>query len=289
MTQEVWGMVGVGAAALVAGLVLVRPRYGAAAGLDKVLVLGPVFEAVPLAMFAMEHFFSAREMTQMVPKWLPGHLFWVYFFGVALLAAAISFITWRCVRWSAMLLALFFLIVVATLDLPNVAEGLRDRIFWTLTVRETCFAGGAMVLAGSVWPSGDWAGAVLARIGRGIVATVMIFYGIEHFFFPRNVPGVPLEKMTPAWVPAPTMIASFIGAVLIVAGVGLFIRKTVRIAAAGCGMVLLLLTVFFYGAIFIAQMNADALEGINYLGDTLLFTATVMLAGLGAPSAANGS
>jgi uncharacterized membrane protein len=290
MTVEVWGMAGVGAAVLVAGLALVRQRFRAAAGADKILVLGPVFEAVPLAIFGMEHFFSARDITQIVPKWLPAHLFWVYFFGVALLAAAISFITWRCVRWSAALLALFFLLIVATLDGPNLAAGLHDRLFWTLMARETCFGAGAMVLAGSVWPSGSWAGAALVRVGRAIVAMVMIFYGIEHFFFPRNVTGVPLEKMTPAWVPAPTVIAYFIGITLIVAGIGLFIPRMVRIAAAGCGVVLLLLTVFFYGAIFIAQMNADALEGINYLGDTLLFTATVMLAGLGAPvAAANGS
>ena len=282
MTPLVWGMLVVGAAVLVAGLVLARARFGAANGVDKVLVLGPVFEAAPLAMFAMEHFFIGRDMAQMVPKWLPWHLFWVYFVGVTLMAAAISFIAWRCVRWSATLLALLFLIIVATIDLPNLSAGLHDRIFWTLTVRELCFASGAMVLAGSVWPRGDWAGGALIRIGRGIVALVMVFYGIEHFFFPRNVSGVPLEKLTPAWIPAPTAIAYFVGIVLIVAGIGLFIRPAVRIAAAGCGSVLVLLTVFFYVPIFVTEMHSElALEGMNYIGDTLLFAATVMLAGLG--------
>jgi hypothetical protein len=59
----------------------------------------------------------------MVPSWLPAHLFWVYLVGAALLAAAISFIAWRCVRWSAALLALLFLIIVATIDLPNLGRG----------------------------------------------------------------------------------------------------------------------------------------------------------------------
>jgi uncharacterized membrane protein len=285
MTPLVWGMLVVGAVVLVAGLVLAQARFGAARGIDKILVLAPVFEAVPLAMFAMEHFFIGRDMAQMVPKWLPWHLFWVYFVGAALMAAAISFIAWRCVRWSAALLALLFLIIVATIDLPNLSAGLHDRIFWTLTVRELCFASGAMVLAGSVWPRGGWAGGALIAVGRGIVALVMVFYGIEHFFFPRNVSGVPLEKLTPAWIPAPTAIAYFVGIVLIVAGIGLFIRLTVRMAAAGCGSVLMLLTAFFYGPIFVAQIHADALEGINYFGDTLLFAATVMLAGLGASAA----
>jgi len=282
MSIEVWGMMGAGAAALVAGMILVRPRFLAATGADKVLVLGPALEAVPLAIFAAEHFTDAHGLMQIVPKWLPGPLFWTYLVGAALLAAALSFMAFRCVRWSAALLALLFLIIVATVDLPGLPANLHDRIFWTLTVRELCFASGAMVLAGSVWPSGSWAGGALVAIGRRIVATVMVFYGIEHFFFPHNVPGVPLEKLTPVWMPAPLVIAYFVGIILVIAGVALFFRRTVRIAAAACGAVLLLLTAFFYGAIMVAQIHADAVEGINYFGDTLLFASTVLLAGSGA-------
>jgi len=283
MSIEVWGMMGAGAAALVAGMILVRPRFLAATGADKVLVLGPALEAVPLAIFAAEHFTDAHGLMQIVPKWLPGPLFWTYLVGAALLAAALSFMAFRCVRWSAALLALLFLIIVATVDLPGLPANLHDRIFWTLTVRETCFAGGAMVLAGSVWPSGSAAGRMLMAIGRGIVATVMVFYGIEHFVFPHNVVGVPLEKLTPAWMPAPLLTAYFVGIVLVIAGAALLFRRTVRIAAAACGAVLLLLTASFYGAILVAQIHTDlAVEGINYFGDTLLFATTVLLAGSGA-------
>jgi uncharacterized membrane protein len=212
-----------------------------------------------------------------VPKWLPGPLFWTYFFGVALAAAAISFIVWRGVRWSAVGLALFFLLVVITVDLPNLSKGLHDRIFWILTVRETCFAGGAMALAGGVWPN-VW----LRRVGRFIVGAVMVFYGIEHFLHPRNVPGVPLEKMTPAWIPAPVVIAYFVGLVLVIAGVALLIGRGVRVAAAGAGLVLVLLVVFFYLPIFLTETHSPlALVGMNYVGDTLLFGATVLLAGFG--------
>ncbi|MFZ1938297.1 MAG: hypothetical protein WBA18_06330 [Terracidiphilus sp.] len=283
MTLEVGAMTGVGAATLIGGLVLAGPRFRAEAGAGRILVLGPICEAVALAMFATEHFAGARDLMQIVPKWLPGPLFWTYFVGVALLAAALSFVAWRCVRLSATLLALLFLIIVATIDLPNLPANLHDRLFWTLTVRETCFASGAMVLAGSMWPRGNSIGGALIVIGRGIVAAVMVFYGIEHFFFPRNVPGVPLEKLTPAWIPAPVVIAYVVGIALIVAGVGLFIRPAVRTAAAACGMLLLLLTVFFYVPIFATEIHSDlALEGINYVGDTLLFAGTVFLAGFGA-------
>jgi uncharacterized membrane protein len=155
---------------------------------------------------------------------------------------------------------------------------MHDRFFWILTVRETCFAGGALALAGSVWRS-----AALMRVGRFIVAATMVFYGIEHFLHPRNVPGVPLEKMTPAWIPAPVLIAYIVGMVLLVAGVALLLGRMARESAAGAGVVLVLLVVFFYVPIFLTEMHTPlALEGMNYVGDTLLFAATVLLAGWGA-------
>ena len=42
--------------------------------------------------------------------------------------------------------------------------------------------------------------AALATIARLTLAAIFVFYAIEHFLFPHNVPGVPLEKMTPAWM-----------------------------------------------------------------------------------------
>jgi len=283
MSVEVWGMMVTGVAVLVAGLVLVRGRFREASGLDRVLLLGPTFEATALAIFAAEHFLAARDLMGIVPRWLPEPLFWTYFVGAAWLAAAISFIIWRYVPLSAALTALMMLIIVVTIDLPKVPKLAHERIFWILTVRETCFAGGAMVLAGSVWPRGNPAGTALIRVGRAIVALVFIFYAIEHFLFPRNVPGVPLEKMIPDWWPAPVLLSHFVGLVLLAAGVGLLIRRTIRIAAAGSGMVLVLLTVFFYLPIFLMEMHTPlAVEGINYVGDTLLFAATALLAGFGA-------
>ena len=285
MTIEVGAMIAAGVIALVAGFTLVRSRFGAASGAGKIIVLGPVFEAVALAIFAAEHFTAARDLMPIVPRWLPAPLFWTYFVGAALLAAAISFIAWRCVRWSALLLALLFLIIVATLDLPNLPQQVHahDRFFWILTVRETSFAAGAIVLAGSVWPLTNVAGTALIRIGRAIVAAIMIFYAIQHFLHPRNVPGVPLEKLIPAWMPAPTLLSYFVGIILLLAGIGLFFRPTIRIAAASAGAILILLTVFFYLPILLMEIHTPlAIEGINYVGDTLLFAATVLLAGFGA-------
>jgi hypothetical protein len=64
------------------------------------------------------------------------------------------------------------------------------------------------------------------------------------------------------------------------------IRRTRSIAAAGAGSVLVLLTVFFYVPILLTEIHSPlAVEGVNYVGDTLLFAATALLAGFDARSA----
>ncbi|HEX3985973.1 MAG TPA: hypothetical protein VHX13_05110 [Acidobacteriaceae bacterium] len=75
-------------AALVAGMVLAGPRIRAASGVERILVLGPLCDAIALAVFATEHFTDAHGMAPMVPNWLPAHLFWIYFFGAALHTSA---------------------------------------------------------------------------------------------------------------------------------------------------------------------------------------------------------
>ena len=284
MSVVAWGMTVAGIAALCAGLVLVRPRFQAEGGAGKVIVLGPVFEAVALAVFAAEHFLAARDLMSIVPRWLPGPLFWTYFVGAAWLAAAISFIVWRHVRWSATGVALLMVIIVVTISLPNLPKHVHERLSWTLTVRELAFASGAMVLAGSLWRSTmNAAGNALILIGRAFLAATFVFYAIQHFLFPRFVTGVPLEKLTPQWMPAPTLIAYLVGITLLLAGVGLLIPATVRIAAAGSGLVLLLLTAFFYIPILVTEIHTPlAVEGLNYVFDTMLFAATALLAGFGA-------
>jgi len=275
-------MCGAGILLLLIALLAAKSDIARVSGLDKIVALSNLCFAMPLAVFGAEHFSAAKGIMQIVPKFMPWPLFWTYFVGIALLAAAISFIAWRYVRWSALLLALLFLIFVATIHVPNLLVHAHERLFWTLTTRETAFAGGAMVLAGSLWVR--WgAGIPLIVLGRLFVEWTFLFYAVEHFLFPLFVPGVPLEKMTPAWVPAPALLAYVVGATLFAAGVGLMFRRTRRVAAATAGSVLLLLTFFFYIPILITEIHSPlAVEGVNYVGDTLLFAATALLAGFGA-------
>ena len=73
-STNLW-MSSVGLLYLVVGIVLLRKEISAARGWDKFITLGCVFYAVPLAIFAPEHFRGPEFVQNMVPSWMPGHRF----------------------------------------------------------------------------------------------------------------------------------------------------------------------------------------------------------------------
>ena len=260
---------------LVAGVFILRKEISAARGWDKLITLGCIFFAVPLAVFAPEHFRGPEFVQNSVPSWMPAHWFWPYFVGCALLAAATSLTLRKFVRLSSTLLGLMFFLFVCMIYLPSALENPTDRFAWTFLLRDLSFAAGAWALAGlhsraSSPQQSKW----MILFGRIVLAIAAIFFGAEHFLHPEFAPGVPLQKMTPSWVPFPSAWAYLAGAILLAAGIALALNKKSRIAAASIGALMTALTLFLYLPILILAHGGSMLEinqGIDNVFDTLLF------------------
>ncbi len=142
----------------------------------------------------------------MIPSWIPWHLFWAYFVGCALLAAAASLTARKFVRLSSTLLGLMFFLFVCLIHIPNALAHPKNRFAWTYALRDLSFAGGAWALAGlHSRASSPQLSRWMILFGRIVIGIAAIFFAVEHFLHPEFAPGVPLEKMTPAWVPFPSV------------------------------------------------------------------------------------
>src|SRR5271154_6701732 len=253
-----------------------------AQGLDKVVALNNLCFAAPLAVFGALHLAAAESLMTMVPSYMPWPLFWTYFFGFALLAASLSIATKIQVRWSGLLWGIAMFSFVAMMDIPGALASPRDRFGWTLALREMLFGGGGWILAGNALRAEGHGhgGSKLITVGPVLIGIAAIFYGVEHFLHPANVPGVPLEKLMPAWIPGHGLISYLTGAILVVAGTGILLNKKTRMAATYLGTWIVLLVVFIYGPILIAALadpSTDVkIEGINYFFDTLLFAGAIL-------------
>lgn len=261
-----------------------------ARGIEKVIALANLCFAVPLAVFGAEHFAAAQGISQMVPSYIPWHLFWAYFFGLALVAASLSIAIKIQVRWSGLLFGIMMFLFDSMLTLPATVPDRHNRIVWILLCREASFGSGAWALSATAIPGwGPGAKKTFITIARVIIGITAMFYGVQHFLHPANVPGVPLEKLLPAWIPAHMLISYLTGIILFLSGLCILLAKKTRMAAAYLGAWLVLLVVFIYGPILIASLldpSTDVkVEGINYFFDTMLYAGTILALASASPRA----
>jgi uncharacterized membrane protein len=248
-------------------LALISLRKDLSPKFAGVPVLGRAFVPVGLAMFGAEHLAAPRALAQVVPKWMPGHLFWAYFVGFALFAAATSIALNRYARVAASLTGLMFVLFVVMIHIPNVVADPRNRIFWAVAVREIALACGLFLFANRA--------PLVCRIALG---AILVFYAVEHFLHPGFIPGVPLAKMTPAWIPLRAAWGYLTGLALLASGAALLLNKQARSATTLLGIVLTLMVIFIYLPILAAAPPAELVEALNYFGDTTLFAGTILLA-----------
>ncbi len=262
------------------GVVAARNEIAGARGLERIVALSHLCYAVPLAVFGALHLFGSQFVAPLVPRYMPWRPFWVYFVGGALIAASLSIATKTAVRWSGLLIGIMMFSFVAMIHFPG-ALARPDRIIWTIVFREMSFGGGAWLLAGAA--RDGWRGPIrttLITVGRLFVAIAVIVFGIEHFLHATGLPGVPLQKQMPAWIPGRVLIDYVTGAALLVTGGSILLARRTRTVATCLGAWLLLLVVVIYGPVLVLALSepgiATRLEGINYFADTLLFAGTIL-------------
>src|SRR5262249_14931785 len=144
---------------------------------------------------------------------------------------------------------------VAMIHLPG-ALSRPDRIIWTIVFREMSFGGAGWVLAGTA--TDGWRGpgrGKLIAVGSIFVTAALILFGVEHFLHPLGLPGVPLKKEMPTWVPGRELIDYATGAALLVTAGSVLLSKNTRRVAAGVGGWLLLLILVIYGPVLIGALS----------------------------------
>jgi putative oxidoreductase len=117
--------------------------------MNAFLSLGRWFFALPFSLFGLLHLLEGETMAQLVvPSYLPFKVFWVYFTGIGLIAAAISMLLGKLDKLATTLLAIFLLLMVFMLHIPNaMSGGEAARLALSTLLKDISLAGGAMMYA----------------------------------------------------------------------------------------------------------------------------------------------
>jgi uncharacterized membrane protein len=120
------------------------PRY-----LEAIMPLGRYFLPLTMVIFGIDHFLYIPFVTPIIPAWIPGHIFWAYFAGVALIAGGAAMIVNVQGRLAALLSGIMIFLWFIMLHIPRaIADprtGLGNEV--TSVFESLAFSGIAFMIA----------------------------------------------------------------------------------------------------------------------------------------------
>jgi uncharacterized membrane protein len=245
-------------------------------GLEKIVLCGPVFIAAPMAVFGTEHFLAAEAIGGAIPAWIPAHLFLAYFVGTCLILGGLSIVVQIRAGLSAALFGVMVILFDLILHIPRMMAAPHDRFAWAIVFRELTFGCGALAFAAT--QTEEWRTKGRHRfipLARVLIGVALIFYAAEHFLHPEFAPGVPLNKLTPSWIPAHLLWSYLTGIVYVVGGACLLINKKAHSAAKWVGLWAFFIVVIICVPIMLENL-ADISAGLNFPADTLMFSGAIL-------------
>ncbi len=244
--------------------------------------------AITMVLFGIDHFIYASFVATIVPPWIPWHLFWTYFVGVALIGAGLGILFKKHAQFSATLLGGMIFLFVLLIHLRLLANRPED-MFATRSMfgdfpgrlincmKDLGLSGAAFIFAGMQSKSWRVLGTdKLLTLGRCIFSLSIATFGVLHFLYPAFAPGIPpMYSAVSFCVPGHAFWVYLTGAALLAAGISIAINYQTHLVATLLGAMILLFLVTTWVPVMIAH-PADIIAG-NWLKDFGLAGGALML------------
>jgi uncharacterized membrane protein len=115
--------------------------------LERFIPWGQYFLAAFLILGGILHFKYVEFVATLVPAWIPGHVFWTYFAGCALIAGGIGIILPWTTRLAATLSAIMIFLWVVLLHIPRAVASPHDGNETTAVFEALAMSGVAILIA----------------------------------------------------------------------------------------------------------------------------------------------
>ncbi|HLY71110.1 MAG TPA: hypothetical protein VKR53_15360 [Puia sp.] len=109
-----------GGALVIASSFPEKNEYPMARLFNKLPPLGTILFSLTIISFSLDHFIYAIPAADYVPSWIPYHLFWIYFAGIALLGSGLAIIVQIRTGLFAALLGTMIFLWFIMLHMPRV-------------------------------------------------------------------------------------------------------------------------------------------------------------------------
>jgi uncharacterized membrane protein YphA (DoxX/SURF4 family) len=213
---------------------------------------------------------------------MPWASFWTYFVGAALIAACLSILTDIKADLAGLMLGIMFVLFPLMNYLPSLVENPHDRFAISNPLRDVSLCVGALALAWTRTRNKSAEGGRqrlrwLATVVRWIFGATILYFGVEQFLHPEFAPGVPLEMLMAQWMPGRIAWAWFAGIVLVAGSLCIVANKGARWAAAGVGVLYVVLVAFVYMPMEIAHPSVEISGELDFVANTLAVGGAALL------------
>jgi uncharacterized membrane protein YphA (DoxX/SURF4 family) len=117
---------------------------------DRAMLVGRLAFGACLPIFGLSHWAYAQFTADMIPVFIPAHLFWAYFTGAGHVLAGVAILANMLTRLAATLFAAMVSGFVLLLHLPRVVQDPGSRAEWTMLVIAMSISAAAWCAAGSL-------------------------------------------------------------------------------------------------------------------------------------------
>lgn len=253
---------------------------------------GEVLVALLMVYSGVMHFKFAHFVAGIVPQWLPWHLFWAYFTGVALLAAGVGIVVRKLTYVAAILLAIMLSLFVLLIHVPGMMNSIVRKpgdiaVLWSFNgtggvnnaLKDVALvlSAGIVGCAHSATRKATWARVV--RTLAIVFALVIAAFGVEHFFFTNYTPGIPSWSFVTFWIPWRLFWGFLTGAAMVLGGAMILVKRKGPVAATALAIMILVVAVLTYAFRVLAHLGSYS-ELTNSVKDVAVAGGLLVLAGI---------
>lgn len=110
--------------------------------------IGRIIFAIPFAIFGINHFIMKDYYLGMITSFIPLGAYTIILTGIMLIAASISIITKKFVKFSTITLAILLFVFILTIHIPHLFSSPDKTITLLALLKDISLMGGSLMIAG---------------------------------------------------------------------------------------------------------------------------------------------
>lgn len=116
--------------------------------MKKITTLGRILFAIPFAIFGINHFLMTNYYLGVLTSFIPLGAYTIILTGIMLIAASISIITKKFVKFSTIMLAILLFIFIVTIHIPHLFTDADKTSTIIALLKDISLMGGSLMIAG---------------------------------------------------------------------------------------------------------------------------------------------